>query len=918
MALNEQMQQAVQQDIQDAEIKPKEKILKEQMAGLKSTGKFIGETVVESIPGVSQAIGVKRTSDALEKDDYVGAGIEGTALAASVVPVIGPAVAKGLRKFNKTRKAYKLFVKGEDGELYPLFVDANKSVKQGEFLEANFPDVAFKGKRKEGSKENFYVPTKGAKRSKGEKTKGTGDSIIIPDETTRKKLINEGFITEKTRRTKEAPFGKVTAVAARPGWHASQAPVATHLGPQDLKVTKKEAKKLVEAGVTPEAIKRRGNQFYVKRRAEDQVFAEVDMADDVDYQSMLAKEGKSDINDRVPKGGSYRYSDGQADSDQWVVGGDMKVNRVLSREETRAIQKEMGVVDLPYRDEVEAILEKKFAKGGVVMDDYLLGKIMDEPHNFAEGGAVPMNNIAKQMELFADGGLMDEGGMVDEVSGNEVPPGSTREEVRDDIPAQLSEGEFVFPADVVRYFGLEKLMKMRQEAKAGLARMEAMGQMGNSDEATMPDDLPFTIDDLDIEEEDEYNEVQEFAVGGAVQMPGFTGIGGYVQPPAVTTGVAPAPVAAASAPAAPVTAYKPPQQAFTPVLNVPQTMPTFQGTVGFGPEGVEYETVTYVNEAGQTLVLKKNKQTGQLLDLAGNPATIPEGYKLKGEEEVAPVTTETSTVTGQDDGGDRQDYGGGTSLLTGEKIAGYSPEEIKTGVAAAKDRYAITGNRGFDLLNVIPGGSFIKSLMPDAGMSIFGTDPVYTGRPDDSLMNAQQTARDQLQATLGTRITGYVGFQKGDLDPNSGGFFDKNGLAVDPKTGDQTRNESGTMNYSSFKDWREAFAAGTESGWRGGKLGQESYSKLSDKAKKNYNKFAEIMDYKDHTPDYTSDDGQKAPSGGYAGYSGEDVEESYNVGNDNDNNNNNSPGDSNDRGNDGGLDGRDGGSTEGSESVGDG
>ena len=267
-----------------------------------------------------------------------------------------------------------------------------------------------------------------------------------------------------------------------------------------------------------------------------------------------------------------------------------------------------------------------------------------------------MKSMDKQMELFADGGLMDEGGMVDEVSGNEVPPGSTREEVRDDIPAQLSEGEFVFPADVVRYFGLEKLMEMRQEAKMGLKRMEEMGQMGNSDEATMPDDLPFTIDDLDIEEEDEYNEVQEFAVGGAVQMPGFTGIGGYVQPPAVTTGVAPAPVAAAStpaAPAAPVTAYKPPQQQVTPVLNVPQTMPTFQGMVGFGPEGVEYETVTYVNEAGQTLVLKKNKQTGQLLDMEGNPATVPEGYKLKGAEDAVQSTTDTSTVTGQSDRGDK-------------------------------------------------------------------------------------------------------------------------------------------------------------------------------------------------------------------------------------------------------------------------
>src|SRR6056300_582043 len=131
--------------------------------------------------------------------------------------------------------------------------------------------------------------------------------------------------------------------------------------------------------------------------------------------------------------------------------------------------------------------------------------------------------MAEQMELFEpvergfnEGGLMDEGGMVDEESGNEVPPGSLREEVRDDIPAQLSEGEFVFPADVVRYFGLEKLMRMRQQAKMGLKRMEEMGQMGNSEEAIMPDDLPFTLDDLDIEDEEEYNNMQEFARGGVV------------------------------------------------------------------------------------------------------------------------------------------------------------------------------------------------------------------------------------------------------------------------------------------------------------------------------------------------------------------------------------------------------------------
>ena len=133
-------------------------------------------------------------------------------------------------------------------------------------------------------------------------------------------------------------------------------------------------------------------------------------------------------------------------------------------------------------------------------------------------GGTPM--LEKQMELFEDGGLRDEGGMVDEVSGNDVPVGSTRKEVRDDIPAMLSEGEFVFPADVVRYIGLENLMRMRQDAKQGLKQMEAMGQMGNGDEATLPDDMPFGMMDLIIvegKEEEEEDKPKEMAQGGVIK-----------------------------------------------------------------------------------------------------------------------------------------------------------------------------------------------------------------------------------------------------------------------------------------------------------------------------------------------------------------------------------------------------------------
>lgn len=70
----------------------------------------------------------------------------------------------------------------------------------------------------------------------------------------------------------------------------------------------------------------------------------------------------------------------------------------------------------------------------------------------------------------------------DAISGNEVPAGSAPINVRDDIPAVLSDGEYVVPADVVRYHGLKHLEEMRQEAKAGLMAMMMDGQIQTLEE----------------------------------------------------------------------------------------------------------------------------------------------------------------------------------------------------------------------------------------------------------------------------------------------------------------------------------------------------------------------------------------------------------------------------------------------------
>ena len=80
--------------------------------------------------------------------------------------------------------------------------------------------------------------------------------------------------------------------------------------------------------------------------------------------------------------------------------------------------------------------------------------------------------------VLKEGGIRDDGLNVDPVSGNEIPSGSLAEEVRDDIPAQLSGGEYVVPADVVRFFGVKYFEDLRIEAKLGLQDMEKNGRIG--------------------------------------------------------------------------------------------------------------------------------------------------------------------------------------------------------------------------------------------------------------------------------------------------------------------------------------------------------------------------------------------------------------------------------------------------------
>ena len=240
-------------------------------------------------------------------------------------------------------------------------------------------------------------------------------------------------------------------------------------------------------------------------------------------------------------------------------------------------------------------------------------------------------SVSDQMELFDDGGFRDQGNTKDPVSNNPVPVGSTQEEVRDDIPANLSEGEFVLPADVVRYHGLEKIMGIRDQAKSGLQRMENMGQMGNSDQATMPDGTPF----------------KQMAVGGTV--PGINIAGPTTQVTRPSMFAAPAQTQPTQV-AQPVTVQTPQAPVYASA-QTPTSPYTFEQAIGtpFGQQQ-KSETRMHVNEAGEKLYIPF---------VNGQPIyPIPAGFKpsevVKEEEKQEQTTRDVGarSATIEQDSGD--------------------------------------------------------------------------------------------------------------------------------------------------------------------------------------------------------------------------------------------------------------------------
>lgn len=217
---------------------------------------------------------------------------------------------------------------------------------------------------------------------------------------------------------------------------------------------------------------------------------------------------------------------------------------------------------------------------------------------FAKGGMVTGDNMEK---LFAEGGINTGNAEVDPVSGNEVPPGSMPKEVRDDIDAKLSGGEYVVPADVLRFYGVNFFEKLRKKAKEGLGEMDAEGRIGGDAEED-DEDFPFSEEELMVADEEDD---MEFAAGGAVPFnPNSQMFGGQVLPTNPGAGQTP--------------------------------NPTAQNSGGM-------ETKTYENTQGQKM---------QILFINGQPAApVPTGFYPEGQapKQTTPTPgTDTQKLFGSD------------------------------------------------------------------------------------------------------------------------------------------------------------------------------------------------------------------------------------------------------------------------------
>ena len=107
-----------------------------------------------------------------------------------------------------------------------------------------------------------------------------------------------------------------------------------------------------------------------------------------------------------------------------------------------------------------------------------------------------------------------------------LPIGTTEAEVADDISVMISEGEYVLPANVVKWHGLKHIMSMQDEAEMGLMMMHSEGLIQEVNNETGEESDSEGVEDAEVSDEgdseqEEAEEVIETPEGNEIEVAGI-------------------------------------------------------------------------------------------------------------------------------------------------------------------------------------------------------------------------------------------------------------------------------------------------------------------------------------------------------------------------------------------------------------
>jgi len=145
---------------------------------------------------------------------------------------------------------------------------------------------------------------------------------------------------------------------------------------------------------------------------------------------------------------------------------------------------DMSVEPNPPEDEplLRDILQGLFEQDDSV--DEVSTQGYEEPSSMAEQNLAEGGPVERQVKFVKNNNDEEE----EEKELPDPPPGATPEEVADDVPAMLSTGEYVLPANIVRYIGLERIVGMHKNILFKLQQMADLGIIQNVDHNGDPED----------------------------------------------------------------------------------------------------------------------------------------------------------------------------------------------------------------------------------------------------------------------------------------------------------------------------------------------------------------------------------------------------------------------------------------------